>query len=361
METQGSELLERKQQGVMTRLTKTLLAFILSVGLMWPIMPQAAEEAYAAGAEVDLQQVFNEWVNFPGAHLGSGYAAGWQYRASDKALMTTQNVGFTGYYNPLLMSFTTGTFAVNMLSGDGDPWGFAWGLQKGTNSAGQDTYSFYMYEECGCNHWCIAYIEEWVPAKDGSSHRGPVYHSTIDAADGQYSAHNGGKGSVGFAKGKVLAYGTATVKSVNHRVTMKVEKNKITVTSPQVGINAVVEAPVQAGSFGPVTASNSSAFYYNLSMEAAEDNGAIKADFQTFDDGVESSAGKTGDTLTMENRTWLDPATKATIKDTTWTVYDPSGKQIYSGTQPFSGVVDQEGEYRIVLEVLTSQGLTAKQ
>lgn len=126
------------------------------------------------------------------------------------------------------------------------------------------------------------------------------------------------------------------------------------------GISASVDAPVQAGSFGPVTASNSSAFYYNLSMEAAEDNGAIKADFQLFDNGEPSYAGVPSDTLSMEDRTWLDPATKATIKNETWTVFDPAGRQIYQGSSPYTGVVDQEGEYRVVLEVLTSQGLTAK-
>lgn len=273
--------------------------------------------------------------------------------------MTTQNVGFTGYYNPNLMSFTTGTFSCDFLSSDADPWGFAWGIQKKQNSAGQDVYSFYMYEECGHNHWCIAYVSEWTPAKDGAPHKGPVYHSTIDAADSQYN-HTGGKGSVGFAQGTILVHGAATVQNVRHRVTMNVTKNKITVTSPSVGIDASVDAPVQPGSFGPVTASNSSAFYYNLSMEAAEDNGAIKADFQLFDNGEPSYAGVPSDTLSMEDRTWLDPATKATIRNETWTVFDPAGRQVYQGSNPYSGVVDQEGEYRVVLEVLTSQGLTAK-
>ncbi len=257
------------------------------------------------------------------------------------------------------MSFTTGTFSCDFLSSDADPWGFAWGIQKKQNSAGQDVYSFYMYEGCGHNHWCIAYVSEWTPAKDGAPHKGPVYHSTIDAADSQYN-HTGGKGSVGFAQGTILVHGAATVQNVRHRVTMNVTKNKITVTSPSVGISASVDAPVQAGSFGPVTASNSSAFYYNLSMEAAEDNGAIKADFQLFDNGEPSYAGVPSDTLSMEDRTWLDPATKATIRNETWTVFDPAGRQIYQGSSPYTGVVDQEGEYRVVLEVLTSQGLTAK-
>ena len=339
---------------------RTIAGLLLALLVSAATVLGAPTGAYAADTYIDLKEVFGEWINFPGANLGSGYAAGWQYRESDGSLMTTQNVGFTGYYNPNLMSFTTGTFACDFQSNDTDPWGFAWGIQKKQNSAGQDVYSFYMYEECGCGHWCIAHVSEWVPAKDGSPHRGPVYHSTIDAADGQYAAHNGGKGSVGYTQGSVLAYGTASVKNVRHRVTMNVTKNKITVTSPSVGIDASVDAPVQPGSFGPVTASNSSAFYYNLSMEAAEDNGAIKADFQLFDNGEPSYAGVPSDTLSMEDRTWLDPATKATIRNETWTVFDPAGRQVYQGSNPYSGVVDQEGEYRVVLEVLTSQGLTAK-
>lgn len=321
------------------------LAIVLSLGLMLPIIPAQPKSAYAADGQIDLQEVFNQWVNFPGIP-GAGYAAGWQYNASTGGLYTTQNVGFTGYYNPDLMSFTTGTFACDFQSSDGDPWGFAWGIQKGKNSAGQDTYSFYMYEECGHDHWCIARVDEWVPAKDTGMHRGPVYHATIDAADSQYN-HTGGKGSVGFSTGEILAHGPLAVKGVRHRVTIKVEKNKVTVSCPTPSLNVVVNTPVKAGSFGPVTASNSSAFYYNLSMEAAEDNGAIKADFQLYDNGEPSYAGLPGDTMTMEDKTWLDPATKATIKNETWTVFDPSGKQIYTGNAPYSGVVAEEGEYRV--------------
>lgn len=338
---------------------RVFLAIILSLGLMLPIIPPEPKSAYAADNQIDLQEVFNEWVNFPGQHLGDGYKAGWKYDASSKQLYTTANVGFTGYYNPNLMSFTTGTFSCDFQSNDHDPWGFAWGIQKKQNAANQDVYSFYMYEECGCGHWCVAHIDEWIPAKDGGSHKGPVYHSTIDADDNMYAAHNGGTGTVGFSRGSVLAYGTTTTGTTWHRVSIQVTKKDVTVTSNGVQLTKV-NAPVQAGSFGPVTASNSSAYYKNLSMEAAEDNGAIKADFQLFDNGEPSYAGLPGDTMSMEDKTWLDPATHATIRNETWTVYNPSGQQIYSGNTPYTGVVNDEGEYRVVLDVLTSQGLTAK-
>ncbi len=35
----------------------------------------------AADTYIDLKEVFGEWINFPGANLGSGYAAGWQAQA----------------------------------------------------------------------------------------------------------------------------------------------------------------------------------------------------------------------------------------------------------------------------------------
>lgn len=254
-------------------------------------------DVHAENSGIDLKEVFEQWVNYPGANLGAGYKAGWSYNANTGALNTTANVGFTGYYNPYLMSFTTGTFGCDFQSSDTDPWGFAWGIKKWQNASNQDVYSFYIYEECGHNNWCIAYIDEWTPAKDGGSHRGPVYHSTIDAGDSDYSAHNGGKGKIGFANGKVLAHGTATVKGVRHRVSIKVGKNTVTVTSNGTKL-AEVEAPVQAGSFGPCSASNAGAYFYNLTMEAAEDNGAVRADFQTFDNGVASNAGKVGDPYT---------------------------------------------------------------
>lgn len=254
-------------------------------------------DVHAENSGIDLKEVFEQWVNYPGANLGAGYKAGWSYNANTGALNTTANVGFTGYYNPNLMSFTTGTFGCDFQSSDTDPWGFAWGIKKWKNASNQDVYSFYMYEVCGHNHWCIAYIDEWVPAKDAGSHRGPVYHSTIDAADSQYAAHNEGKGSVGFSTGKVLAYGEANVKGIQHRVTIKVNKKTVTVASNGTKL-AEVEAPVQAGSFGPCSASNAGAYFYNLTMEAAEDNGAVRADFQTFDNDVASNAGKVGDPYT---------------------------------------------------------------
>lgn len=335
------------------------LAIVLSLGLMLPIIPAQPKSAYAADENyIDLKEVFNEWIGYPNSSLGSGYQAGWSYNASGGYLNTTANVGFTGYYNPNLMSFTTGTFSCDFNSNDTDPWGFAWGIKTWKNSSNQDVYSFYVYEECGHNQWCVAYIEEWTPALNAGSHQGPVYHGTINGNDS--TTHKGTTGgALNFAKGKILANGSATVKGFQHRVSIQVTKTTVTITSNGTQLTKI-ETPVQAGSFGPCSCSNAGAYYYNLSMEAAEDNGAIKADFQLYDNGEPSYAGLPGDTMTMEDKTWLDPATKATIKNETWTVFDPSGKQIYTGNAPYSGVVAEEGEYRVVLDVLTSQGLKAK-
>lgn len=51
------------------------LAIVLSLGLMLPIIPAQPKSAYAADGQIDLQEVFNQWVNFPGIP-GAGYAAG---------------------------------------------------------------------------------------------------------------------------------------------------------------------------------------------------------------------------------------------------------------------------------------------
>lgn len=326
---------------------------------MLPIIPSEPRSAYAADENyIDLKEVFNEWIGYPNSALGTGYQAGWSYNANGGYLNTTANVGFTGYYNPNLMSFTTGTFSCDFNSSDTDPWGFAWGIKTWKNSSNQDVYSFYVYEECGDNQWCVAYIEEWTPALNAGSHQGPVYHGTINGNDS--TKHKGTTGgALNFAKGKILANGSATVKGFQHRVSIQVTKTTVTITSNGTQLTKI-EAPVQAGSFGPCSCSNAGAYYYNLSMEAAEDNGAIKADFQLFDNGEPSYAGIPGDTLSMEDKTWLDPATHATIRNETWTVFDPSGKQIYTGNTPYTGVVTEEGEYRVVLDVLTSQGLKAK-
>ena len=88
-------------------------------------------------------------------------------------------------------------------------------------------------------------------------------------------------------------------------------------------------------------------------MEAGEDNGAIRADFQPYSDGVPTYAGKVGEHITLENTSWLDPDTKATIKSEEWviTYCDPENgdeEKIYESDVfpaifhivPFSGRTD---------------------
>lgn len=342
-------------------------------------VPDVSVKISADDSVIDLGTVFKEWVNYPDKSYGAGYSAGWGYNASTGALKTFQNVGFTGYYNPYLMSFTTGTWGIDFISGDSDLWGFAWGLKTWKNSEGTDSYSFYIYEECGHNRWSISYIEEWKPAKNGSSHMGPVYHSTISAKDSEYSNHNGSMGSVGFATGRTLAYGSATVPNVRHRITIDATKTKVTLTNSvadfklfgtngsnavQQGNDIILDAPIQAGSFGPCSASNAKAYFYNLSMEVGEDNGAIRTDFQPYSDGVPTYDGKVEEHITLENTSWLDPDTKATIKSEEWviTYCDPENgdEEIYSGSTPFDGRFGREGEYKIYLHIISSQGLSAR-
>lgn len=58
-----------------------IASMLLAVALSAAAALAAPINAYAADTYIDLKEVFGEWVNFPGANLGSGYAAGWQAQA----------------------------------------------------------------------------------------------------------------------------------------------------------------------------------------------------------------------------------------------------------------------------------------
>lgn len=49
---------------------------LLALALSAATVCAAPINAYAADTYIDLKEVFGEWINFPGANLGSGYAAG---------------------------------------------------------------------------------------------------------------------------------------------------------------------------------------------------------------------------------------------------------------------------------------------
>lgn len=333
----------------MKKLLSFFLALFMCVGMFF--VPNTVK-----ASSLDTEEIFKTWINFPGESLGAGYAAGWSYVSGSDELRTTENVGFTGYYNPGIRNFTTGKFTCDILNQDGDPLGFVWGLKKGSKN-GQDTYSFYEYEECGHNMWSISYVSEWIPAKDAASHRGPVYHGTISAADSQYH-HNGGSGSVGFATGTVLAYGSLPsdgLKGTRHTVSIEIEKTKVKVL-----INGKllkeVSATVQGGSFGPCTASNPNAHFYGLTMEAAVDNAAISAGFNYKLDGKIVNVAKLGDDIQVEDTSKVE--SPATIINREWIV-TRDGVEIYRGSTPYTDYGKQAGKYETVLNIESSQGITS--
>lgn len=122
----------------------------------------------------------------------------------------------------------------------------------------------YAFEECS-DYWSIAYISEWHPAKSASAHQGPLYHGTIDACDGSYNHTGNDANAVGFAEGKVLAYGgrASSLRKEFHDITIDIQEDCVSVY-----INGelltTVEAEVQAGSFGPFATSNPEAFFPTL-------------------------------------------------------------------------------------------------
>ena len=94
---------------------------------------------------VDTEKIFKDWVGYPNPDFGSAYNAGWVYNAAEDYMNTTQNVGWTGFYNPDINNFSTGTFTFNMKSLNFDPSGFSWGMQTGV-TAEDPEYSFYAFE-----------------------------------------------------------------------------------------------------------------------------------------------------------------------------------------------------------------------
>lgn len=266
---------------------------------------------------------------------------------------TTANVGWTGFYNPEITNFTTGEFTFNMKSENWDPSGFTWGMVK----SGTDTdpsYSFYVYEECdNSRKWCVAYVENWQPAKSPKSHQGPVYHSTIDADDYDYN-HDGDNGTVGFATGTILAYGTlpSECRNANHDVAITVEESSFSVKVNGADLTTV-SATVQKGSFGPYACSNPDAYFSKLSFTSSDVN-MINADFVITD--------KDGNAITETAlKSEIKVVDKSTyegspIADRLWTV-SKDGEQIYSGKTPYADYTKEAGKYTTTLQVVSEQGV----
>lgn len=92
--------------------------------------------------DIETKTIYDSWVNYPSASFGWGYNAGWIYNSEQDYMNTTQNVGWTGFYNPDINNLTTGMFSFKMKNLNHDPCGFTWGMVT-SGTEGDLVYSFY--------------------------------------------------------------------------------------------------------------------------------------------------------------------------------------------------------------------------
>lgn len=342
--------------------TKRIFKSVVAIAVVALLMVTLSFSAFATSGpvytqtviEVDTSKIFNEWVSYPDESLASfAYNAEWRYNEEEDYINTTANVGWTGFYNPEITNFTTGEFTFNMMSDDWDPSGFTWGMVK-TGTDTDPVYSFYVYEECdNSEKWCVAYIESWQPAKSPKSHQGPVYHSTIDASDSYYE-HLGDDGTVGFATGKVLAYGNLPSECYrsNHDVAITVNENNFSVKVNGADLTTV-SAPVQKGSFGPYACSNPDAYFSNLGFTSSDVN-MINAEFVYTDkDGKAVTETSLNAEINVVDKSTYDGSP---IANGLWTV-TKGDEIIYTGSTPYTDYTKEAGKYVTTLQVVSEQGV----
>ncbi|MDD6488754.1 MAG: hypothetical protein PUG48_02930 [Clostridia bacterium] len=303
---------------------------------------------------IETKTIFDSWVNYPNASFGYGYNAGWTYNSEEDYMNTTQNVGWTGFYNPDIDNLTTGKFSFKLKNLNFDPCGFTWGMKTGGTEE-DPVYSFYAFEECDY-YWSIAYISEWHPAKSGSSHQGPLYHGTIDADDYCYDHTGKDADCVGFAEGKVLAYGSrdTSLKEIFHDVTIDIQEDSVSVY-----INgellSTVDAEVQAGSFGPFATSNPQAYFKDLKMISTNDV-MLNPVFEYRNSADEAvNEAYQGDEITVAD---LSTFEGSEITDRYWTV-TKDDEEIYTGSEPYTNYTDETGTYVTTLRLKNAYGITS--
>ncbi len=329
----------------------------------------ATESVVDDTVDIKTKTIFDSWVNYPDASIGSAaYNAGWSYDATNDWINTTQNVGWTGFYNPDIDNLTTGQFSFEMQNKNFDPCGFTWGMTKsGTDE--DPVYSFYAYEECEQSNasstprWSVAYIENWHPAKDTNPHRGPLYHGTIDAKDGSYHHEGTDAKAVGFAEGKVLAFGTLdssfsetgeTLSQQFHKININIEEEKFTISINGKELTTV-EAKAQAGSFGPYAVSDPKAYFKNLAMISTNKvmlNPVFE--YRNAKDVKINTIG-IGEKVSIED---LSTFEGSEITERTWTVTKDE-EEIYTGDKPYDKYTEAVGTYVTTLRLKNAYGISS--
>lgn len=350
------------------RILKVLSATTLSMMIMSCSISSIfaeTEETVIDTVDIPIEDVFNDWINYPDASLGYSYNAGWSYNKANETepydfINTTQNVGWTGFYNPNIDNFTTGTFEFDMKNLNFDPCGFTWGLVTGGTEE-NPVYSFYAFEEChNSQYWSVSYISEWYPKNYLASHSGPLYHGTIDASDGYYDHLGKDANYCGFAEGEVLAYGNLDVSIEedlsNNYYTVKIEIGE---ESTSIYINnqllTTINAPVQAGSFGPFATSNPDAYFKNMKI-LSTNNVMLNPIFSyNNEDGDDVNEAYVGDVVTVKD---LSTFEGSEITEYYWTV-TKDGEEIYSGNTPYTEYTNNAGSYETSLRITNTYGISS--
>ncbi|MBQ7522552.1 MAG: PT domain-containing protein [Clostridia bacterium] len=310
----------------------------------------------STAVDIEVKTIYDSWINYPSESFGYAYNAGWKYDSEHNWINTTQNVGWTGFYNPAIDNLTTGQFAFKMKNDNFDPCGFTWGMRTGGTDDDPE-YSFYAYEECDFRsipHWSIAYISSWHPAKSGIPHQGPLYHATIDADDSCYDHTGKDADKVGFAEGEVLAHGELSTDLVGtfHDIIINVGEKEVTVSINGEEL-ATVEADVQAGSFGPYAVSDPEAYFSDLKMTSTN-----KIMLNPVFEYTDETGTKINETYVGEKAPVVDLSTfeGSKITDYYWTV-TKDGEEIYTGKTPYTEYTKEAGVYETALRIKNEFGI----
>lgn len=211
--------------------------------------------------------IMSTWINYPGAHLGSNYEAGWKVMGT--ALGATTNVNWTGFWNKEYCDVTDVMFEFDAVIGNHqDPQGWTFRMNESNG-----VYSFYAVElNHNFNRVNLARIDSWKPGSY-ATHGGPLYHGMINGQDGTYHGGTGQAGSYQGAVGELLnSKPSSLVRSGLVHVQIEAKGNNIKVyiggsTTPLIDYTDNSSKALKNGSFGPYTCSQYTSSFDNIYVE----------------------------------------------------------------------------------------------
>ena len=228
---------------------------------------QSLETSSMSTNDADASTIFNSWKKYPLLN-DSKFNAGWML--SGDVIYTTANVHWTGFWDDKNQDATNQTidFEVNTTAHQ-DPWGYTFRM----TSPSHDRYSFYALE-WGPYHreLTLAKITSWQPSYSDPTHGGPLYHGTINSADGHYNNHGGGdrkSNALSHANGDVLVAVPFNVQYGRwDKTRIEANGNRIKVW---VNNNLVIDYtdnnnPLLKGASGPYTASQYNTSFKNVAI-----------------------------------------------------------------------------------------------